>query len=270
MRAQLGESPIWDAGRGRVHWLDIPGRILHGFDPVTRQATHHALAARVTAIALCADGGLIGCGDAGVVRVDPDSGRLAPLAPLALPPGMRCNDGAVAPDGSFWFGTMAENGSGRPGQLLRYDPGGGITCIAPDILVPNGPAFLPDGRVVIADTAARVLWALDADGDQAWDDRQCFARFDPEDGKPDGMAIDREGNLWIALWDGACLRRFAADGTARETLALPVRRPTRPAFGGADHDKLFVTSAAIGAAPGDTLAGVLLEAHPIKPDCPRA
>jgi len=138
----------------------------------------------------------------------------------------------------------------RSGALYRLDPDLAWHRMADGYGVPNGPAFSPDGRWLYhTDSAERTIWrfALSADGSLA--DRQVFARFNERHGYPDGMTTDAEGHLWVAFWDGWCLRRFAPSGEQVDELPVPVQRPTSCAFGGAALDRLFVTSARVGLSP---------------------
>ena len=100
------------------------------------------------------------------------------------------------------------------------------------------------------DSARQVTYAFDVDSSGAAANRRTFLQFGDRDGYPDGMTVDSEGCLWIAFWDGWCLRRYSPSGEWIETLKVPVQRPTSCAFGGRDLDRLYITSATIGLEEG--------------------
>ncbi len=133
------------------------------------------------------------------------------------------------------------------GALYRLDPDLSWTRMDEGYRVTNGPAFRPDGRRMYHnDSARQVTYVFDFDADGSASNRREFARFGEGDGYPDGMTVDAEGCLWIAFWDGWCLRRLSPEGERIDELRVPVQRPTSCAFGGERLDRLFITSARKG------------------------
>jgi sugar lactone lactonase YvrE len=140
------------------------------------------------------------------------------------------------------------------GTLYRLDRDLSWTSIDENYRVTNGPAFSPDGRTMYHNDSGRQLtYAFDLDDAGNATNRREFARFGEGDGYPDGMTVDCDGCLWIAFWDGWCLRRLSPHGDIIAKVEVPVQRPTSCAFGGPDLDRLYVTSATIGIDP-DSLA----------------
>jgi xylono-1,5-lactonase len=247
--AVLGEGTSWDAYRGVIWWVDIRSTMLFAHEVATGANHRQALGFRLTSLGLCDDGNLIGCGDRGFVRLvvaqDLSVHVAEVLARANEPEGNRFNDGKVDPAGRFWAGTMDDAERAACGNLYRLQ-GRDVTCIRTDIGVPNGPCFLADGTMLLADTAAGVITAheLDAEGNPRAE--RVFAKFSSAQGYPDGMTVDAEGGVWVAFWDGGCVRRLGPDGRVEREVPLPVRRPTCPAFGGPGLDRLYVSSATIG------------------------
>ncbi|MEO8753209.1 MAG: SMP-30/gluconolactonase/LRE family protein [Casimicrobiaceae bacterium] len=247
--AVLGEGTLWDPDRQVVWWLDIKSAVLHAHDVNTGANRRQALEHRLTALGLTDRGDLIGCGDAGFVRLCVAAdGRVRVVEILARPDepaGNRFNDAKVDSAGRFWAGTMDDAERESCGSLYRLDARS-LTQVRSGIAVPNGPCFLADGTMLATDTAAGIITAytLDAAGNPR--SERAFARFAPEDGYPDGMTVDAEDHVWVAFWDGACLRRVDPDGRVVQNIPLPVQRPTCPVFGGAALDRLYVASALIG------------------------
>jgi sugar lactone lactonase YvrE len=248
--ASLGEGPLWDGARDVLWWVDIKSPTLHAHHLGSGANHAQSLPYRLTALGLAVDADLVAVGDAGFVRLSVSADlRVAiaeVIAPLTLPQGMRFNDGKVDAAGRFWAGSMEDAEVAARGGLYRLDRQRQVSLVRSHIGVPNGPCFFADGTMLFTDTARRRITALtlDAAGDPVTE--QLFAQFTPSQGYPDGMTVDAEDHVWIAFWDGGCLRRLSRTGQTVTEIELPVQRPTCPAFGGAALDQLFVTSATTG------------------------
>lgn len=192
---------------------------------------------------------------------------------------MRMNDGCCDPRGRFWAGSMAYDTIEGAGSLYRAGPDGGVDRVLEGYTIPNGPAFHPDGSLMyLADSAAgRVdVYALDHRGDPV--ERSVFAQV--EGGSPDGMQVDAEGFLWVAVWGSGRVHRYAPDGTLERVVAVPAVQPSSVCVvGGGEHGgepTLFITSARIGlgqpgpndgavfAAPAPAPAGPALPFGPLR------
>ena len=147
-------------------------------------------------------------------KIDLASGRLNILFnPEAELPGNRFNDGKVDRSGRFWAGTMDDSERQASGTLYRFDADLSWTAVDADYRVTNGPAFSPDGKQMYHnDSARQVTYAFDLDEAGTATNRRTLLQFGEGDGYPDGMTVDAEGCLWIAFWDGGCVRRFSSDG----------------------------------------------------------
>ncbi len=252
--ALLGEGALWDAVRGVLWWLDIKGYQLHCFDPASGQDNAVPLTTRITALALTTGGTLMASGDGGIGVVDVQSGGFTVTSPIAIPQDYRFNDGKVDAQGRFWVGSMDDAEVDAQGGLFRRDAGGAVAQVAAGLRIPNGPAFDSAGHMYLADSARQTIYRHPAafPGDEAA--RDVFVCFGEGQGYPDGMTCDAEDHLWVAIWGGGCLRRFAPDGRMVAEIAMPVSQPTSVAFGDADLDTLYVTSAAIGLSVQDRAA----------------
>jgi sugar lactone lactonase YvrE len=203
---------------------------------------------RVGSIAPRARGGFIAGTDRGIALVDLDQDRFEVVAsPEQHLPHNRFNDGKVDRQGRFLAGTMDDREKGSAGALYRIDPDRTCTAIDGGYGITNGPAFSPDGaRMYHSDTLRQVTYAFDLDAAGEATNRRVFVQFGAGDGHPDGMTVDAEGCLWIALWGGWCVRRFSPDGDLLRTVEMPVEQPSSCAFGGPGLDRLYVTSATKG------------------------
>ncbi|MDB5682919.1 MAG: hypothetical protein JWM38_974 [Sphingomonas bacterium] len=246
--AVLGEGPVWAARDRALYWVDIKGLRIHRFDPATGAAASWPTPFRIGSIAPRGSGGFVGGSERGFVLIDAAFARFDIVAdPEADLPGNRFNDGKLDGAGRFWAGTMDDAEQQATGALYRLDPGLGWTCLDRDYRVPNGPAFSPDGRIAYhSDSAARTIYRFDLAADGSLSGKRPLASFAAADGFPDGMAVDAQGCLWVAFWDGWCVRRLSPEGACTGILPLPVQRPTSCAFGGPALDQLFITSATIG------------------------
>jgi sugar lactone lactonase YvrE len=254
-QAVLGEGPTWDAAADRLIWVDILSSRVHTYDPASGRCTVMDTGQHVGAAKPRAGGGLVVNLRDGVGLYGADGGFSWLLRDPV--PGRRGNDAAIAPDGALWAGTM------------RYDeaPGGGtLTRIAPDgsaaqlltATVANGAGWSPDGSLMYwIDTPTRRIDVFDFDGERPHNRRE-FAVIEEAVGYPDGMTVDAAGCVWVALWDGAAVRRYTPDGALDRTVALPVPRPTACAFGGAGLRDLYISTARSGLEDPQPLSGSLL------------
>lgn len=242
----LGEGPVWVARESALFWLDIKGLKVFRLD-LRGQLTEWQTPMRVGSIVPRKSGGFIGGTEDGIAAIDPEAGKFDILFnPEEDRPGNRFNDGKLDRQGRFWAGTMDDGEREDSGTLYRIDDDLSWHSMDSGYRVTNGPAFSPDGKLMYHNDSARQLtYAFDlVDGQPA--ERRIFLQFKEGEGFPDGMTVDAEGCLWIALWDGWCIRRYSPAGEWLETIKLPVARPTSCAFGGLDLDQLYITSASIG------------------------
>jgi len=281
--SRLGESPLWHPGEAALYWCDIPGRRLNRFDPVTSDHRHWAFDTEVACCAPLQGGGLLLAFRSGLVRFDTTRGTSTTLAAAPYDPAHeRFNDGKADPQGRFWVGTIYEPREPPRAALYRF-AGGRLDRMAGDVTVSNGLAWSPDARSMYwADTKAHRVDVLDFDaGDGSVSRRRMFAQFPLKaadqplagyGGRPDGAAVDAQGGYWVAMFEGARLLCLAPDGTLLREIALPVRCPTMPCFGGPDLKTLYITTAREGR-PADelareSLAGCVLELRVDVPGMP--
>ncbi|MFB7198550.1 SMP-30/gluconolactonase/LRE family protein [Streptomyces sp. NPDC056121] len=256
--ATLGEGPTWDAEAGRLIWVDILGSRVHTYDPATGRRTVMATEQHVGAAKPRAGGaGLVVNLRDGIGLYGPGGTDFRWLHRDPVP-GRRGNDAAIAPDGSLWAGSMAYDESPGGGNLVRIAADGTATEILDDVTVSNGTGWSPDGSLMYyVDTPTRRIDVFDFDGRQAVRRRE-FAVVEEGAGHPDGLTVDADGCVWVALWDGSALRRYTPSGALDRVVELPVKRPTACAFGGADLTDLYVTSARVGLDAPSPYAGSLL------------
>lgn len=259
-QAALGEGPTWDPAAQRLIWVDILSSRVHTYDPSTGHRSVLATEQHVGAAKPRAGGGLVVNLRDGVGLYDSaaDGGAFRWLHHEAVP-GRRGNDAAVAPDGALWAGTMRYDEGEDGGNLIRLTGDGTATELLSRISVSNGIGWSPDGRLMYyIDSPTRCIDVLELRDDQLPCSRRPLAVIEAGAGFPDGLAVDAEGCVWVALWDGAAVRRYTPSGTLDRVIELPVVRPTACAFGGPGLRDLYITSARTGLEAPHPLSGSVL------------
>lgn len=244
VKAVLGEGPIWVARETALYWVDINGEKVFCLDEHGTVRSWDT-PMRIGSLAPRAGGGFVAGTNQGLAFIDLDAERFEIFAnPEADLPDNRFNDGKVDRQGRFWAGTMDNREREARGTLYRLNPDGKLATIDTGYRVTNGPAFSPDGRRLYEnDSSRQVTYVFDLDEAGDATNRRELIRFGQGDGYPDGMTVDAEGCLWIAFWDGWCVRRFSREGERLAEVRMPVQRPTSCAFGGEGLKTLFITSA---------------------------
>jgi sugar lactone lactonase YvrE len=248
----LTEGPRWHAERGQLLWVDILGHTLHRGRPGVGGALESVATITVDrpvgAVAPAIGGGYVLAAGTGFLYVD-DEGAVEELAqPEAGRTDVRMNDGACDPQGRFWAGTMAYDESPGAGVLYRLELDGSCTTVLTGLTISNGIGWSPDGAIMcLADSGTGLIEAFGFDGATGeLSRRRTLVRIQQPGVVPDGLTVDQEGGIWVALWGGGAVERYGADGSLSARVRLPVDRPTSCAFGGPELATLFVTSARAG------------------------
>jgi sugar lactone lactonase YvrE len=246
-RYELGEGPVWDEARERVLWVDINAGTVHsghlegGF--VTTD-TEMRFEETVGTVVCDADGELLVAGARRVYRVVGE-GRVAVRADL-VPDAKtsRLNDGACDPAGRFLVGSMALDHRQGEECLYRLEDDGEVTVLDDDLTISNGLAWSPAGDVMYSvDTIPGVVWARAYDpATGACGERTEVVRLD-RGGWPDGLCVDADGNLWVAIWGGGEVRCYTPSGERLATVSVPAPHTTSVAFAGPNRDELLITTA---------------------------
>ncbi|MHB1534065.1 MAG: SMP-30/gluconolactonase/LRE family protein [Acidimicrobiales bacterium] len=260
--ALLGEGPSWDEASQRLLWVDILAGEVHSFDPVSGDDTSFPVGQHVSAAVPRSAGGLMLAVRDGFALLE--NGRLTIVADLSEP-GIRMNDGKCAPDGAFWAGTMAYDKSPGRGTLYRMSPEADVTVQLAGVTISNGLAWSADGRIFYyVDTPTRRVDAFDVDpATNRLSRRRPLVEIGPGGGNPDGVTIDHDGALWVAMARGGQVRRYTPDGILDAVVEVPTPLVTSCCFGGAAGDELFITTARDGAAePAGEHAGALFCCRP--------
>lgn len=259
---ELGEGCRWDEVRDELYWVDVPtGRFFRARadGPRVDLVATYELGGLVTSVAPYArrDDGWLVARDQSVYRLD----QRGDLCELASPearqaPEVRMNDGAVDPWGSFWVGSMALDASPGRGSLYRFSERDGVETVVEHVTISNGVGWSPDSRTMYyVDSGPGTVRALDVDELGRPSRARPFVNFDvPREGTPDGLCVDVEGAVWVAVWGGRQVRRYAATGELLARVHVDASQPSCCALGGADGTTLYVTTAREDLSE-DVLAG---------------
>ena len=259
--AMCGEGPVWDWRRGLLYWIDLDRPAVYCFDPMRgEQVGNWPLDSRTGILALGADGRLaVATRDSGIFWLDPATGAIAPLVHPAAGrdgkgPGVY-NDGRVDRNGRLWAGWITEERV-DPGMIFRVGADGSSVDAIGGLYASNGMGWSPDGRTMyFTDSKTATVYAAPFDPVRgAIGERRVLLQLDRAKGIPDGLAVDTNGHIWIALYLGWHILRVDPNGSVLDEIRTPVLNPTSVCFGGPDLDVLYVTSA-VRKHPAPELAG---------------
>ncbi len=238
----LGESPVWCTREQALYWVDTRAPALRRFIPSRGDVKSWTAPELVGSIALRERGGLLAAMEKSIWSFDGSTGAFSVFAQPEKPEkGLRYNDGKTDRRGRFWVGTKPE-GRDPEGSLFRIDPDGSWKCFETGITIPNSLAWSPDNRTMyFADSHLHTIFAYDYDLETGTPtNRREFAR---SKFNPDGAAVDIDGFVWSADYNGWQIVRYAPDGRVARIVPVPVQRPTSCTFGGARLDILYITTA---------------------------
>jgi sugar lactone lactonase YvrE len=244
-RAALGEGPVWDSRTDELLWVDIMAGLVHRFDPATGTDTTLDVGQPVGAVVPRAAGGYALAVRDGFALADENGVRLVAAVDQDRPK-MRMNDGACDSSGRFWAGSMDVDEVGGAGSLYRIDAGGHVKTMLAEVTISNGIGWSPDDTVMYyVDTPTLGVDAFDYDATScAISNRRRMVTIEEGAGSPDGLVVDAEGCVWVALWDGWAVRRYSPERTLLGVVEVPAARVTKPAFGGPALEELYITTAA--------------------------
>ncbi len=268
--AEHSESPVWDAAAERLWWVDIMGAQVHCFDPGSGADTSWRVDGQPGGVVLDAHGEPVVAAPDGLRALDRETGATELLVRVEPEkPENRMNDVKVDSRGRVWAGTMAYDK--RPGNAGLYRiEGDEVVCMVGNLTISNGPGLDERaGRMYLADTALGIVDVLDFDSEEgAVDGRRRFLDFTTPGTWPwpDGMTVDDEGMLWIALGRAGTVNRYRGDGRLDGVVELPPSNPTSVAFGGTDGGDLYITSSWFDldeeARAAQPLAGAIFRCRP--------
>jgi sugar lactone lactonase YvrE len=242
----LAEGPVWDAERQRILWVDISeGHVHTGVldGDLIEPREQFAFPRTVGTVACSAAGGLLVAGRRHLYTAAADGTTTSALQLIADDNSSRLNDGGCDPAGRFLVGSMALDERRNQESLFRIEDTGQVTVLDDDLSLSNGLAWAPDGATFYSiDTTPGVVWMRSYEsGSGACGERRQILHV--PDGHPDGMCVDVEGNLWIAIWGAGQVRCYSPTGEQLATVEVPAPHTSSVAFVGPNLDILMITTA---------------------------
>jgi len=254
--SELAEAPWYDERTGRVWWVDIVGRRVLWRDVASGESGEMPTAEEVSAAVPRAGGGLVLLLASRLVLADAD-GTLTPLEPYDDPePGVavRTNDAKADPAGRLWFGTMARDHKTPRGALYRLDPGSTAPVrVVSGIAISNGLGWWGDRMYYVDSPTNRIDMFTYDEATGEIGDRRTFVEVP----KPDGLCVDAEGHVWVAVWGSGTVRRYTPDGRLDRELTVPTPQVTSCTFAGPDYRTLIITTGAEFGLYGTPGAGLV-------------
>src|SRR5690348_13352434 len=226
----LTEGPRWDSGPGELLWVDIVGSRLHrarvGAGPMLEEMAPLQFDRYVGAVAPVEAGGYVLAAAGGYLFTDAFGAVVELAQPEAGRTDVRMNDGACDPRGRFWAGTMAYDERPGAGTLYRLELDGSYATVLTGLTISNGIGWSPDARTMyLNDSGTGCVHAFQFDNPSgSISDRRTLVHVDQPGVTPDGLTVDTEGGIWVALWNGAAVHRYAPDGSLLASVQLPVAR----------------------------------------------
>ena len=254
-QCELAEGPVWDAARGLLRWVDILRGQVHALDVISGVHSSFGTGEALGTAGLTRDGGLVLALSDRFALCDHDGQNLRRLDGFTVDGSVfRFNDGKPDPRGSLWAGTCTLAEQGPPCTLYQLSPDGAVTELFGDIGLSNGLDWSDDRtEFYFADSYGGGVDVFGTDPDTgALGTRRRFAEV--SGGLPDGLTLDAEGGLWLAVWGSGELRRYTPDGRVDTVVSLPVAQVTSAAFGGPDLSTLYITTARENFTPADLAA----------------
>lgn len=268
-RAELGEGALWHPIEQKLYWVDIEGRALHIYDPTTGKDIQFPTVERISTVVPIIGGNVLVALQNGIYEMDVKTGFLTFITNPIENPDIRFNDGKCDPAGRFWVGTKSTDNTKPQAELYRLDHDKSIHPILNKILNSNGITWSADKKTMYyIDTPTLAVEAFDYDNDSGnVKNGRLIIHIPSGCGFPDGMTIDCEGNLWVALWGAGAVAKYnPVNGELLQTIKVPAPNTSSCAFGGKDLKTLYITTARNGLSEDELrqfpLSGDLFMANP--------
>jgi len=263
---ELGEGAFWDPVRDCLVWVDILRREVHELK-AGAHGVHHVPSHVGVAVPRQSGGWVLAVRE-GFASLDPEGGGYSLLAAVEAA-GTRMNDGNVDPRGRFFAGSMLDSEEPGGGRVYRLDTDLSVSVVLEPVDISNGVDWSADGRTVYYSDSgpARTVATFDFDlATGAWTNRREFAKLTEREGYPDGLTLDREGCVWVAVWGGSHVRRYTPDGRIDAVVTVPAPLVTSCGFGGPGLETLYITTARTtldeSALAANPLSGSLFAVQP--------
>jgi len=251
--AQLGEGAFWDSATSRFFWIDIEGKQLHIYTPLTNDNSSFPTPSRIGTVVPQSDTTAVVALEDGIYIMNTSNGDLTLLSDVEQTMTTnRFNDGKCDPNGNLWVGSMHLEQSAPEASVYKVTPTSEATKMIENVTISNGIVWTKDGSIMYyIDTPTGQIRAYDYDKASATISNMRVAVTVSTDlGFPDGMTIDENDHLWVGLWNGNAVAQFnPISGELISKIEVPAHNVTACAFGGPNLDKLYITTASVDMSP---------------------
>lgn len=268
-KAYLGEGALWHPSEKKLYWINIEGRQLHIFDPQTKHNKTFDLPERIGTVVPVKNGGVLIALQNGIHFMNPHTGEITFITNPLTDKAIRFNDGKCDPAGRFWVGSMHLKQITGLASLYRMDTDKSVHKMLDNVTISNGIVWSADKtKMYYIDSPLNTVEVFDYDNASgSIGNRKVAVKIPDGIGGPDGMTIDAEGKLWVALWGGHAVGRFDPHtGELLQKVEVPAPNITSCAFGGDGFDTLFITTATQDMSEADLkkypLSGGVFSAKP--------
>ena len=245
-KSMLGEGSIWHPKENKLYWVDIEGKLLHIYDPATGKDKELPVGSRIGTVVPVKNGGALVALQNGIHKIDTKTGKLSFISAPFTDTSLRFNDGKCDPSGRFWVGTLALDSRRRGAVLYRMDGDKSIRVMLDSVSISNGIVWTANKKTMYYnDTPTGTIQGFDYDDKTgAISNRRIVVRIPRGGGGPDGMTIDTDDNLWVALWGSGSVGKFdPRTGQLLQKVIVPAPNVSSCAFGGKNLDILYITTA---------------------------
>ncbi len=246
-KSDLGEGAIWNYKTGELYWINITGKILNIYNPKTGNNKELFTGQMIGTVVPAESGQVLVALQNGIYSLDPMTGTKKLIVdPEEDIPTNRFNDGKCDPSGRFWAGTLSLKGESGAAALYRIDPDSSVHKMIENVSISNGIVWSGDfKKMYYIDTPTQKVMGYDYDNETGdISNPSVVVNVPSEMGSPDGMTIDEEGNLWVALWGGSAVGCWnPKTGELIRKIEVPAKNVTSCAFGGDDLGTLYITTA---------------------------
>ncbi len=248
-KSMLGEGSLWHPKEKKLYWVDIEGKTLHIYDPATGKDKELTVGSRIGTVVPVKSGGALIALQNGIHKIDIRTGKLSFINAPFTDTGLRFNDGKCDPSGRFWVGTLAVDSRRKGAVLYRIDKDKSVHVVLEGVTISNGIVWTADKKTMYyIDTSTGTVQGFNYDDKTgAISNRRVVVQIPGGYGSPDGMTIDAEGNLWVALWGAGCVGKFnPISGKMILKVKVPAPNVSSCAFGGENLETLYITTARVG------------------------
>lgn len=250
----VGEGPVWNAKEQAIYWVDIDGKKIQRYYTETGNYEVFDMPIKICLMAFRSKGGMILGTEDGFYFWDPSTKKLDFIFhPEKGKIEARFNDGKVDRKGRLWAGTMTHQGASS--SLYRMDANLSVRQMESGITISNGVGWSPNNKIMyFVDSIRYVIYAYDFDFEKgSLSNRRAFVQLTESFGIPDGLTVDSEGFVWVAIYGGWKVMRYNPSGKVAAEITFPVSKPSSCIFGGKNYDELYVTTISEGLTAEDKL-----------------